>query len=141
MTDEQRNDIVNYRIENAVNTLQEVLNHSESGYYNTAVNRLYYACYYAATALLVANCIETKSHDGVRQMLEKEFILTGKIPVELGRFCSVAFCKRSAGDYEDFITHTRDTVMELYPQAENFVECVKELLSNSNKQGQSRNRL
>ena len=111
MTDEQRNDIVNYRIENAVETLKEVLDHCE----NTAVNILYYACYYAATALLVANCIETKSHDGDRQMLGKEFVLTGKIPVELGRFYSVAFSKRSAGDYEDFITHTRETVMELYP--------------------------
>ena len=50
-------------------------------------------------------------------MLGKEFILTGKIPVELGRFYSVAFSKRSAGDYEDFITHTRETVMEHYPQA------------------------
>ena len=115
MTDEQRNDIVNYRIENAVDTLKEVLDHCENGYFNTAVNRLYYACYYAATALLVAYCIETKSHDGVRQMLGKEFVLTGKIPVELGRFYSVAFSKRSAGDYEDFITHTRETVMELYP--------------------------
>lgn len=82
MTDEQRNDIVNYRIENAVETLKEVLDHCENGYFNTAVNRLYYACYYAATALLVANCIGTKSHDGVRQMLGKEFVLTGKIPVE-----------------------------------------------------------
>lgn len=68
-------------------------------------------------------------------MLEKEFILTGKIHVELGRFCSVAFSKRSAGDYEEFITHTRDTVMELYPQAENFVECVKELSGKSDKLG------
>ena len=131
MTDEQRNDIVNYRIENAVYILREVLDHCESGYFNTAVNRLYYACYYAATALLVANFIETKSHDGVRQMLGKEFILTGKIPVELGRFYSVAFSKRSAGDYEDFITHTRETLMELYPQAERFVECVKELLGKN----------
>jgi len=131
MTDEQRNDIVNYRIENAVDTLKEVLDHCENGYFNTAVNRLYYACYYAATALLVANCIETKSHDGVRQMLGKEFVLTGKIPVELGRFYSIAFSKRSAGDYEDFITHTRETVMELYPQAERFVECVKNLLGSN----------
>ena len=77
---------------------------------------------------MVAHSIETKSHDGVRQMLGKEFVLTGKIPVELGRFYSVAFSKRSAGDYEDFITHTRETVMELYPQAERFVECVKEIL-------------
>ena len=128
MTDEQRNYIVHYRIENAVDTLKEVLVHCENGYFNTAGNRLYSACYYAATALLVANCIETKSHDGVRQMLGKEFVLTGKIPVELGRFYSVAFSKRSAGDYEDFIIHTRETVMELYPQAEQFVECVKELL-------------
>ncbi len=61
-------------------------------------------------------------------MLGKEFILTGKIPIELGRFYSVAFSKRSAGDYEDFITHTRETVMELYSQAKRFVDCVKELL-------------
>lgn len=44
MTAEQRNDIVNYRIENAEGTLKEVLAHCESGYFNTAVNRLYYAC-------------------------------------------------------------------------------------------------
>ena len=131
MTDEQRNDVVNYRIENAIDTLKEVLDHCDNGYFNTAVNRLYYACYYAATALLVANCIETKSHDVVRQMLGKEFILTGKIPIELGRFYSVAFSKRSAGDYEDFITHTRETVMELYPQAKRFVDCVKELLAKN----------
>lgn len=47
----------------------------------------------------MANFIETKFHDGVRQMLGKEFILTGKIPVELGRFYSVAFSKRSAWNF------------------------------------------
>ena len=36
MTDEHRNDIVNYRIENALDTLKEVLDHCVSGYYNTA---------------------------------------------------------------------------------------------------------
>lgn len=35
MTAEQRNDIVNYRIENAEGTLKEVLAHCESGYFNT----------------------------------------------------------------------------------------------------------
>ena len=41
MTDEQRNDVVNYRIENAIDTLKEVLDHCDNGYFNTAVNRLY----------------------------------------------------------------------------------------------------
>ncbi len=128
MTEQERIDIVNYRIENAENTLKEVLDHSENGYYNTAVNRLYYACYYAASALLIKNGIETKSHDGVRQMLGKEFVLTGKISTELGKFYSLAFSKRSAGDYEDFVNHTERTVLDMYPKAVEFVECVKTLL-------------
>lgn len=53
LTDEQRVDIVKYRIENAESTLKEVLSHKENGFYNTAVNRMYYACYYAASALLM----------------------------------------------------------------------------------------
>ena len=128
MTEQERIDIVNYRIENAENTLKEVLDHCENGYYNTAVNRLYYACYYAASALLIKNGIETKSHYGVRQMLGKEFVLTGKIPTELGKFYSLAFSKRSAGDYEDFVNHTEKTVLDMYPMAVKFVECVKTLL-------------
>ena len=128
LTPEERETIVAYRIEKAHTAITHAEGNARLGYWEVTANRLYYACYYAATALLVAHSIETKSHDGVRQMLGKEFVLTGKIPVELGRFYSVAFSKRSAGAYEDFITHTRETVMELYPQAERFVECVKEIL-------------
>lgn len=47
LTLEQRINIVRYRMENAENTLAEVETHRANGFYNTAVNRLYYACYYA----------------------------------------------------------------------------------------------
>ena len=50
LTDEQRRDIVRYRMESAQKMLSEVESHRENGFYNTAVNRMYYACYYAATA-------------------------------------------------------------------------------------------
>lgn len=56
MTDEERKAVVSYRMDNAVRTLNEVLDHSERGYWNTAVNRMYYACFYAASALLVEQC-------------------------------------------------------------------------------------
>ncbi|MDE5743634.1 MAG: HEPN domain-containing protein, partial [Bacteroidales bacterium] len=52
MTDAERIDVVKYRIENAEKTLAEVAAHIQNGYYNTAVNRMYYACFYAASALL-----------------------------------------------------------------------------------------
>lgn len=128
LTEEQRKDIVRYRMENAQNTLEEVKSHRENGYYNTAINRMYYACYYAASALLIANGIVTKSHDGVRQQLGLNFVLTGKITQEQGKFYSRLFSKRSSGDYEDFINHTLSTVDELFPQAQLFVESIKQLL-------------
>jgi uncharacterized protein (UPF0332 family) len=129
MTEEERNNIVRYRIENAIQTLSEVLDHCERGYYNTAVNRMYYACFYAASALLVAHHIEVKSHEGVRQMLGKHFVLTGTIPVHLGKFYTLIFNKRSSGDYEDFINYNSGDVEELYPHAKEFVTAIKNLLN------------
>ena len=42
-----------YRFLRAKETLKEIPYLKQQGYYNTAVNRLYYACYYAAVALLI----------------------------------------------------------------------------------------
>ena len=128
MTNEQRKDIVIYRIENAVNTLKEVKEHIVNGFYNTAINRMYYACFYAVSALLVANQIEVKSHDGTRQKFGQHFVLTGIVPKDMGKFYRVIFDKRSAGDYEDFITHDLETAEAFFPQTEEFVNQIKILV-------------
>ena len=47
MTPEQRFDIVLYRLNSAKSLLDEIKDHIERGYYNTAMNRMYYACFYA----------------------------------------------------------------------------------------------
>lgn len=128
MTDQQRNDIVSYRIHNAEATLEEVRSHRANGFYNTAVNRLYYACFYAASALLVNNGIEVKSHEGVRQKLGQHFVLAGKLTPEQGKFYSQLFNKRSTGDYDDFVNHDLETVDDLFPKAVDFIQSIKNLL-------------
>ena len=130
LTEQNRIDIVRYRIENANQTLAEVETHKANGYYNTAVNRMYYACYYAASALLIAYGFETKSHDGVRQQLGKQMVLTGKLPAELGKFYSQLFSKRSAADYEDFICQDLETVEELLPTAQLFVKTIEQMTND-----------
>jgi Uncharacterized conserved protein related to C-terminal domain of eukaryotic chaperone, SACSIN len=127
LTQEQRISIVRYRMENAEKTFAEVAVHRENGFYNTAVNRLYYSCYYAATAILVANGIEVKSHDGVRMNLGKHIVQTGMLSPELGRFFSRLFSKRSTGDYDDFFNHTLENVDELIPDAKLFIQAIKDL--------------
>lgn len=130
LTPEQRTSIVRYRMENAENTLAEVAVHRGNGFYNTAVNRLYYACYYAATAILVANGIEVKSHDGVRMNLGKHIVQTGILSPELGRYFSRLFSKRSTGDYDDFFNHSLETVDELIPDAKLFIQTIKDWTDN-----------
>lgn len=78
LDDESKRALVNYRINRAKETIEEVKSIVESGYYNTAVNRMYYACYYAVIALLVKHNLETQTHAGVKQMLGLHFVVTKK---------------------------------------------------------------
>ena len=126
LTDEERIDIVRYRIECAENTLSEIENLFALKYYNNAANRMYYACYYAVSALLIANGITTKSHDGVMQMFGLHFIRTGIFPAYYGKYYRQLFNERQTGDYEDFFNHDEVSTAELYPKAKELVAAVKE---------------
>lgn len=61
MTPEQRFDIVLYRLNSAKSLLDEIKDHIERGYYNTAMNRMYYACFYAVSGLLLQSEIDAES--------------------------------------------------------------------------------
>lgn len=125
MIPEQRFDIVLYRISSAKRLLREIEDLIRLGYYNTAMNRMYYACFYAVSALLLHEEIDgVKTHEGVRQMFGKHFVQTGIIPREWGRFYTVMFCSRSAADYEDFKDYDLCTVQEMCPKVKTFVELI-----------------
>ena len=57
ITDENYEALSQYRRQRARETLAEIPYLRDQGFYNTATNRLYYACYYAALALLTKNHI------------------------------------------------------------------------------------
>lgn len=113
----------------AEETLREVEDLKRLGYYNTAVNRIYYACFYAAIALLVAYHMEVKSHAGVRNSLSLHFIKTGILPRHYGQLYSLIFSKRISGDYEDYFTNDLDSVEQLLPQAKEFVATLGRLVA------------
>jgi len=117
-------------MENAHNTLNEVNSHIENGFYNTAMNRMYYACYYAVCALLVANGIVTKSHDGVKQMFSLHFVKNGIVASEYGKFYSQLFEKRNKGDYEDLFNNDLIVCEEYFPKAKDFIDIITCLAGN-----------
>ena len=89
-----KKDLVKYRIKRAIETLTEAKKLFELEYYNTCINRLYYACFYAVNALLIKNDIAVSSHNGARQMFGLHFVKEGKISKEDGKLFSDLFDRR-----------------------------------------------
>jgi uncharacterized protein (UPF0332 family) len=43
-------DYIKYRIGRAIETVEEIHVHIQNRFWNTAINRMYYACFYAVSA-------------------------------------------------------------------------------------------
>jgi len=128
LTDENYEALSKYRMERAHETMAEIPFLREKGYYNTATNRLYYACYYAAEALLAKQHIVAGTHAGVKTMLGLHFVSKGLITKESGRAFSNLYDSRQRGDYDEFVYATLEEVDELYPKAQQFIKEVEALL-------------
>lgn len=127
--DEDRKDLVNYRLQRAKETLAEAEYIAAGNFFNAAVNRLYYAAYYAASALMIAHHITATTHSGVRSMLGLKFIKPGKLDQKYGKTFMSLFENRQSGDYEDFVYCDLDLYNKLKPQTEDFIAAVSLLIS------------
>ncbi len=125
---ESRQALVNYRYQRSVDTMREAEIMFREGFYNATINRLYYACYYAASAVLLQKGIQVHTHSGIKTMFALHMVTTGEIPEETASTYFTLFEKRQSGDYDDFIFFTRDTTHELIDQAAVFIARVGKLL-------------
>jgi uncharacterized protein (UPF0332 family) len=130
MNEFQPKDFIRYRLERADETLLEVDSHSSNGFWNTAINRMYYACFYAVSALLVKNNVEVNSHAGVRQQFGQHLVKPGIIDRDLGKHFTELFEKRNRGDYNDFIDYDENEARELLPKTVELVQRIKSLLNH-----------
>jgi len=131
LDEESIKELVEYRIQRSKETLDEVKSITENGFYNTAINRLYYACYYAVIALLVKNNIAAQTHAGVKQMLGLHFVATSKLATNHSRFYAQMFNNRISGDYDDFVTFDREMIEELMPKAQVFIDAIEKLIAEN----------
>ena len=129
MIDYQPEDYVKYRLQRAKETIAEVEILIQNKYWNTAINRLYYACFYAVGALLVKNGIETSSHSGSRQKFGQLFVQPGRVSKELAKHYTELSEKRQKGDYNDFFDFDEDTVLRLYHPSKLFILKMEELVN------------
>jgi uncharacterized protein (UPF0332 family) len=120
-----KEDYINYRIDRAYEALEDAKLLAENERWNTAVNRLYYASFYAVIALLIKNGIETQTHDGVRTQFGLQFVKTGIIDKKFGKLFSKLFDYRLKGDYGDLFDFDKDIVEPLFEEVELLINTIK----------------
>lgn len=130
---EYNKDLVAYRIEKARDTLEDALLLSKSDRWNACVNRLYYACFYAISALLIQDGLSSSKHAGVRSLFNRYYVKTGKVPKDMARVYNDLFERRQESDYMDFVVFQESQVRPWIPQAEAFVEHIISLSENRMK--------
>ena len=126
MTAEERT-LVEYRLARARETLDEAELLFRADHLHPYVNRLYYACFYAMSALLLARGMAPSRHSHLRGLLHKEFVHPGLIPVEHGQFFDLLYNNRQKGDYSDLVAFDATQVQGWLGQTREFVDFVSAL--------------
>lgn len=128
LSDEDRLEVVKYRLEKSQRAYHEAVGSIDSGFVETAANRLYYAAYYAVSALLIAHGISARTHNGVIQMFGLNFIKPKLIDRKYGAIFNQLFSLRLTGDYEDRRNLDLQTdVIPLVDPAKELIDKVSEL--------------
>jgi len=134
MTKKWKKELVIYRIQKGRETLEDARVLAAANRWNTCVNRLYYACYYAVSGLLAAKGLSSSKHTGIRSLFNRYYVKPGIVSKDMATIYNDLFERRQESDYADFIDFEENQVKPLMPKAEAFVEHIAgivEILGNS----------
>lgn len=111
-----KEDLIKYRLLRAWDTFEDAQILAERNKWNSTINRLYYSAYYAVMALLLDSDLKPTTHNGAKSNFSEYFIMTKKIPKELGKIYSQLFTWRQKGDYDDVYDFKRIKLCHIFPQ-------------------------
>ncbi|HBL75191.1 MAG: hypothetical protein A2W90_05935 [Bacteroidetes bacterium GWF2_42_66] len=127
MRPEQENHI-KYRIARSWDTLDDARILAAKGKWNSTINRLYYAAYYAVMALLLKHELNPTTHNGAKTNFTEYFIKTQKIDKKYGKIYAQLFTWRQKGDYDDLFYFEENQVMQYFEPVEELIHKVESII-------------
>ena len=128
--EKQRDEVVQYWWSKAEESLASAGRELESGALGFAINRVYYAAFYAVSAALLEKRASFKKHSGVRAAFHQGFIKTGLLDAEWGKFYDQLFEDRQEGDYIALITFDFEYVQDQLARCRKFLAELRPLISS-----------
>lgn len=128
---EARDALVQQFLEQAWEAFSDAEYNAEGGRWKTCVNRLYYACFHAASALLLQRGYRFSKHASVHGLFNREYGQTGEMPRELIALYNKLFEGRLDADYAPKVSFSAEEVQPWLPLSRRFIEAIEQLLAAS----------
>jgi uncharacterized protein (UPF0332 family) len=121
---EKPGDIVQHLLTRAREARDEAEILAGSGHWNTSVSRLYYSCFYAASALLHKQGLSSSKHSGVRSLFNNHFARTGIVSRKVAAIYNDLFDRRQESDYGPFFVFEETDVKPWFNDVETFITTI-----------------
>jgi uncharacterized protein (UPF0332 family) len=118
-----------HRLGRARAALQEAAVLQSAGHWHGALNRVYYAAFYAARALLALKKVDSSRHSGVIALFQQHFVQPGVVAADVARALPQAFARRQRSDYDDFTEIGGDEIQPLREQVQRLVDACEEAVT------------
>jgi len=124
-SDQKTRHLCRYRLEQAEEALSEADLLQNAGHFRGAINRAYYAMFYAIQVLIVQNKVKVSKHSGVISYFDREFIKPGIIDKKFSKWLHRLFDLRQDADYGDMFEPSEYQCRQAVEQAGQFVHRIQ----------------
>ena len=127
--DESTSQLLDSQMKKARQKLDVASKLIESGDYDDAVSRAYYAAFHAAQAMLASQGVEADTHAGVRTLFHLHFIKSKRLDPKFGRYLKNLKDDREEGDYDIVSTVDSEIARNGLREAKEFVDEAERFLT------------
>ena len=126
--EKHRNELVDYRLEQAHKTLEDIEFLIHNKRFGLAINRIYYGIFYLLSALAIKHQFETSKHQQLIGCFNKDFVKTGLFSSDIASVVHKAFSKRSKSDYAVYAEFSEEETSALFAEMKLFFAEIKILI-------------
>lgn len=124
-------ELVTYRLQRAFESFEDAELLASNKKWNSTMNRLYYAAFYAVSALVLLENQSAYSHNGVKIFFSEKFIKTGRLELSHGKLFSQLFTWRQKGDYDDLFDFDENTVAPYLDPVKRLILKISDIIESS----------
>lgn len=126
MSEEQKRDMTNMRLQQAHESLHEAKILMSQNSLRGVINRAYYAMFYAVMALTVLDQVSVSKHSGIIAFFDRDYVKKGVFEKKYSRILHLAFERRQVYDYGELLEIDHQIAEETISDAADFVNRIED---------------